>query len=73
MKAIRHRPGFTAAYRILCASLAQAGMKDETRKMTSRLRELQPGVSIAWCEENVPYTARAMPQFLKGLRKAGVT
>ncbi len=71
MKAIRQRPGFTAAYRILCASLAQAGMTKEAREMTAKLRELQPSVSIAWCETHVPYTPRAMPHFLEGMRMAG--
>jgi adenylate cyclase len=72
MKSIRQRPGFTAAYRILCASLAQAGMAEETREMTARLREMQPNLSIAWCETHVPYTPRAMPQFLEGMRMAGI-
>jgi TolB-like protein/Tfp pilus assembly protein PilF len=72
MKAIHQRPGFTAAYRILCASLAQAGMTEETREMTARLREKQPNVSIAWCEKHVPYTPRAMPQFLQGMQMAGI-
>jgi TolB-like protein len=71
-KAVRQRPGFTAAYRILCASLAQAGLMEETREMTARLREMQPNVSIAWCETHVPYTPRAMPHFLEGMRKAGI-
>jgi adenylate cyclase len=72
MKSIHQRPGFTAAYRILCASLAQAGMTEETREMTARLREMQPNVSIAWCETHVPYTRRAMHHFLEGMRKAGI-
>ena len=71
-KAVRQRPGFTAAYRILCASLAQAGLMEETREMTAKLREMQPNVSIAWCETHVPYTPRAMPHFLDGMRKAGI-
>jgi TolB-like protein/Tfp pilus assembly protein PilF len=71
-KAIRERPGFTAAHRILCASLAQAGKTKETRAAMARLREIQPNVSIAWIEQHVPYTARAMPHFLEGMRKAGL-
>ena len=72
MKAIRQRPGFTTAYRILCASLARAGMTAEMGEMTARLREMQPNISIAWCKTHVPYTARAMPHFLEGLRMAGI-
>jgi hypothetical protein len=36
------------------------------------LRGLQPNISISWIEEHVPYTTRAMPHFLDGMRKAGV-
>jgi len=71
-KAIRERPGFTAAHRILCASLAQAGRTAEARQAMSRLRQVQPGLSIAWIKHYVPYTARAMPHFLEGMRKAGL-
>lgn len=38
----------------------------------ARLREIQPNVSIEWIEQHVPYTARAMPHFLDGMRKAGL-
>lgn len=72
MKAIHQRPGFTAAYRILCASLAQARMTNEMGEMTARLREMQPNISISWCEAHVPYTPRAMPHFLEGMRSAGI-
>ncbi len=71
-KAIMERPGFTAAHRILCASLAQAGRGEETRKAMAKLRELQPNVSILWIGQHVPYTVRAMPHFIDGMRKAGV-
>ena len=72
VRGLARRPGFTAAYRILCASLAQAGEIEETTAMTAKLREMQPNVSIAWCETHVPYTPRAMPHFLDGMRKAGI-
>jgi len=71
-RAIGERPGFTAAQRILCASLAQAGRIAETQAAMVRLREIQPNVSIAWIEQHVPYTPRAMPHFLDGMRKAGL-
>lgn len=71
-RAIGERPGFTAAQRILCASLAQAGRIAETQAAMARLREIQPNVSIAWIEQHVPYTPRAMPHFLDGMRKAGL-
>ena len=71
-KAVRQRPGFIAAYRILCASLAQANMVEEAREMSATLREKQPNISIAWCEKHVPYTPHTMPHFLDGMRKAGI-
>jgi TolB-like protein/Tfp pilus assembly protein PilF len=72
LKAISERPGFSAAHRILCASFAQAGKKKATRAAMIKLQEMQPNVSLAWIEQHVPYTARAMPHFLDGMRKAGL-
>jgi adenylate cyclase len=71
--AVRERPGFTASRRILCASLAQAGRSDEAKKEMAALRTMQPNISIAWIEQHVPYTARAMPHFIEGMRKAGLS
>ena len=70
--AIRERPEFTAGRRILCASLAQAGRTGEAKKELAALLRLQPNLSIAWMEKHVPYTARAMPHFIEGMRMAGV-
>ncbi len=70
--AVRERPGFTASRRILCAALAQAGRMDEAREEMATLRTMQPNLSIAWIEQHVPYTARAMPHFIDGMRKAGL-
>ena len=70
--ALRERPGLTASRRILCASLAQAGRMDEVDEEMTTLRTMQPNLSIAWIEQHVPYTARAMPLFIEGMRKAGL-
>ena len=71
-KSIQQRPGLIPGHRILCASLAQAGRTEELRVAVARLRELQPNISIAWLEEHVPMTPRAIAHFLDGMRKAGV-
>ena len=71
-KAIRERPEFTAAHRILCASLAQAQRIDETAVAVARLKKIQPSISISWIERHVPYTDRAMDHFLDGMRRAGI-
>jgi adenylate cyclase len=33
---------------------------------------MHPGISIAWIEKYVPYTAGPMAKFVDGMRKAGV-
>jgi adenylate cyclase len=71
-KAVQQRDGTTAGHRICVASLAQAGQIEEARAALQRLRELQPNISIAWCEQYVPYPPDQMQKFLEGLRKAGL-
>jgi TolB-like protein/Flp pilus assembly protein TadD len=71
-KAVQQRDGITAGHRIYIASLAQAGQIAEARAALQRLKELQPNISIAWCEQYVPYTTGPMAKFLEGLQKAGL-
>ena len=71
-KAIQQRDGVTSAHRIYIASLAQAGQIEEARMALQHLRELMPNISIAWCEQHVPYLPGPMAKFLDGLRKAGL-
>jgi adenylate cyclase len=71
-KAVQQRSGWPPAHRIYCASLAQAGQLDEARTALSRLREMQPAISIAWIEQNLPYQPGPMVKFLEGIRKAGL-
>jgi tetratricopeptide (TPR) repeat protein len=69
-KAVQQRSGWAPGHRIYCASLAQAGQLDEARTALARLRELQPGISIAWMQQNVPYQPGPMAALLEGMRKA---
>lgn len=71
-KALQQRSAFTAGYRIYCASLAQNGQIDEAEKALARLKESHPDLSVAWIEQNVPYTRGPMEKFLEGMRKAGL-
>jgi TolB-like protein/class 3 adenylate cyclase/Flp pilus assembly protein TadD len=71
-KAVQQRSGWPPAYRIYCASLAQAGQLDQARATLDRLKELQPDISIAWIEQNVPYRPGPMAKFLEGMQKAGL-
>ena len=71
-KALQQRDGMTAGHRIYCASLAQAGQADEARMALRRLKELQPDISLAWCEKYIPYASAPMLKFLEGMRRAGL-
>jgi adenylate cyclase len=71
-KAVQQLPQLSGAHRIYVASLGQAGQLDEARMALQCLKEVQPGISIAWIEKYVPYTATTMPKFLEGMRKAGL-
>ena len=72
VNALQQRSAFTAGYRIHVASLAQAGRIDEAHRALEHLKEMLPDLSIAWIEQNVPYTPGAMAKFLEGMRKAGL-
>jgi tetratricopeptide (TPR) repeat protein len=72
-RAVQERPGIIGGHRILCASLAQAGLLDEATSVMSKVRQLQPNFSTAWIRQSIPYTTKPMAQFLEGLRKAGLT
>ena len=71
-KSVQQRDGMMSGHRIYVASLAQAGQIEEARRALERLKELQPDVSIAWIEENVPYPPDNLPKFVEGMRKAGL-
>jgi len=71
-KAVQQRSEWTPGHRMYCASLAQAGQLDEAHAALDRLKELQPDISIAWIEQNVPYQPGPMTKFLEGMRKAGL-
>jgi adenylate cyclase len=68
----QQRPEHFGAHRQLCASLAQAGRIEEARATLERLKELQPNVSLAWVNQNLPLTPEAMKHYLDGFRKAGL-
>jgi adenylate cyclase len=71
-KAIQQRGGVTSSHRIYIASLSQAGQIEEAHIALQRLRDLMPNISIAWCEQHIPYSPGPMAKFLDGLRKAGL-
>jgi TolB-like protein/Tfp pilus assembly protein PilF len=72
LSALRFRPTFNGARRLLVAALAQADRLDEARRELERLKYFQPDISLAWIENNVPYTPSQMNSYLKGWRKVGL-
>jgi TolB-like protein/Flp pilus assembly protein TadD len=71
-RALEERPDIMSGHRMLVASLAQSGRVEEAEDALKTLRRLQPGISIEWIKQWVPYTDRTMPRFLDGMRKAGL-
>jgi len=71
-KAFQQRSGLARGSRIYIASLAQAGHTDDARAALERVKESHPDLSIAWIEQNVPYTSEPMAKFVEGMRKAGL-
>ena len=71
-KAVQQRAGFSGGHRIFAASLAQAGQLEEARAAIEQMKKLQPGITIAWIEGNIPYMPDAMAKLVAGLRKAGL-
>jgi adenylate cyclase len=72
LRVLQRRPTFTGALRLRVVALAQAGRLDEARAALERLKDVQPDLSIAWIEKNVPYTRASMAKFLEGWRKVGL-
>ena len=70
--AFQQRSGMVRGTRVYIASLAQAGRLGEARVALAHMKETNPDLSIAWIEQNVPYTPGAMAKFLDGMRKAGL-
>jgi adenylate cyclase len=71
-KVLQFNAAMLPGMRIYAASLAQAGRMDEARAFLERIKEVHPALSVAWIEQNVPYTPGPMAKFLEGMRKAGL-
>jgi adenylate cyclase len=71
-EALKARPEYQPAQRALCVSLANAGRLQEAQKVLALLICQQPGLSIAWVKQNLPFPGTMMERYLDGLRKAGL-
>jgi TolB-like protein/Tfp pilus assembly protein PilF len=72
-EAIRLRPDFAAAYRVLTAAAAMAGEADVARAALDELRRAQPNISLAWMATHMLVEEEAArAHYLEGFRRAGL-
>ena len=71
-RAIQERPDGSVFYRALVANCALSGDIDGARLALTELKRLNPGVSLAWMEANVPYGDALRAKYIEGLRLAGL-
>ena len=71
-KAFQQRSGMARGTRIYIASLAQAGRVEEAKAALAQMKQTHPELSLAWIQQNVPYTAAPMAHFLEGMARAGL-
>jgi TolB-like protein len=70
---IRQRGDFVGAHRVLTAAAGMAGLDDVARMALQELRRVQPNVSLAWIEREMPIRWNAEREhYLEGFRRAGL-
>jgi hypothetical protein len=73
-EAIRQRSDFVGAHRVLTAAAALAGQADIATSALADLRLAQPGISLGWIDEQMPWESDIDRQhYLKGFRAAGLS
>jgi len=72
-KALRERPGYLPAARMIVASAALAGVPERPETSVARLRLLEPTLRISNLRNQIPYRRpEDLARFADGLRKAGL-
>lgn len=72
-EALRQRGDFVGAHRVLTAAAAQAGQADVAKSALADLRVVQPGISLDWLDEQMPWENDIDRQhYLEGFRAAGL-
>ena len=70
---IRQRGDFVGAHRVLTAAAGMAGQKDVAKAALQDLRRVQPNISLAWIESQMPIKRDAdREHYLEGFRRAGL-
>jgi len=72
-EAIRQRSDFVGAHRVLTAAAAMAGLGDVAKASLYRLRRVQPNLSLAWIESQMPIRQKAdRDHYVEAFRRAGL-
>jgi tetratricopeptide (TPR) repeat protein len=72
-EALRHRPDFVGAHRVLTASLGMSGEIEAARTALEALRRVQPSISLAWLSSEMPFEREEdRAHYLEGFRRAGL-
>lgn len=72
-EALRQRPDFVGAHRVLTASLGMSGFTQAAAAALEGLRNVQPNISLAWLSSEMPYEHEVEREhYLEGFRRAGL-
>ena len=72
-EAVRLRGDYTGGHRLLTAAAAMAGKSDVARLALQELRRVQPGISLDWIAEQMPFGRNAdRARYLDAFRRAGL-
>ncbi len=72
-EALRQRPDFVGAHRVLTASLGMSGFTQAAAAALEGLRNVQPNISLAWLSTEMPYEHEVEREhYLEGFRRAGL-
>jgi hypothetical protein len=70
---IRKRGDFVGAHRVLTAAAGMAEQRDVAKAALQELRRVQPNISLAWIESQMPIKQDAEREhYLEGFRRAGL-
>jgi tetratricopeptide (TPR) repeat protein len=71
--AVRLRPDFASAYRVLAAAAGMTGRKELATAALQQLRRTHPNTSRAWIKNHVPLELDTdLVHYLDGFRRAGL-
>jgi TolB-like protein/cytochrome c-type biogenesis protein CcmH/NrfG len=72
-EAMRQRPDFVGAHRVLTAALGMSGHLKAAAAALEALRQAQPNISLAWLGSDLPFEHEAdRVHYLEGFKRAGL-